>query len=58
MVVNEASFEIGEKLVMEGSRQVKLLFFQSGGYGLPQDGARPSFFPDSKSSIIGLSIDV
>ena len=28
------------------------------GNGLSQDGARPSFFPDSKSSKIELSIDV
>ena len=59
-MVNEINFEIGGKLVMEGSRQVlvKLLLFQTGGWGLPQDGARPSLFPDSKSCMIGLSIDV
>ena len=59
-MVNEINFEIGGKLVMEGSRQVLviLLLFQSGGCGLPQDGARPSFFPDSKSSTLGLSINV
>ena len=53
-------FQIGGKLVMECSRSimVKLLLFQSGGCGLPQDGAMPSFFPDSKSSILGPSIDV
>ena len=60
IVINETNFEIGGKLVMEGSRQVlvKLLLFQSGGCGLPQDGARPSFFPDSESSILGLSLDL
>ena len=59
-MVNETGFEIGGKLVKEGSRRVlvKLLLFQSGGCGLPQDGARPSFFPDSKSSTLGLSINV
>ena len=59
-MVNETSFEIGGKLVMEGSRRVlvKLLLFQSGGCGYFQDGTRPSFSPDSKSSILGLSIDV
>ena len=59
-MINETSFEIGGKPVMEGSRRVllKLLLFQSGGCGLPQDGARPSFFPDTKSSKIELSIDV
>ena len=60
IVVHEISFEIGVKLVMEGSRPilVKLLLFQSSGCGHLQDGATPSFFPDSKSSILGLSIDV
>ena len=45
---------------MEGSRRVlvKLLLLQLGGCGHPQDGAIPSLFPDSKSSILGLSIDV
>ena len=56
-MADEISFEIGSKLVMEGSRRVlvKLLLFQSGGCGLPQDGARPTFFSDSKSPILGLS---
>ena len=59
-MVHEISFEIGVKLVMEGSRPilVKLLLFQSSGCGHLQDGATPNFFPDSKSSILGLSIDV
>ena len=59
-MVNETSLGIGGKPVMEGSRrvEVKLLLFQSDGRGLPQDGARPSFSPDSKSSKIELSIDV
>jgi len=59
-VVKETSFEIGGKLVMERYRPVlvKLLLFQSGGCGLPNDDARPSFFPDSKSSKLRLSIDV
>ena len=59
-MVHVTSFEIGGKLDMEGSRQVlvKLLLFQSGWSGLPKDGSRPSFFPDSKSSILGLSIDI
>ena len=45
---------------MECSRPiiVKLLLFQSGGCGHLQYGATSSFFPDSKSSILGLSIDV
>ena len=60
IVVHETSFEIGGKPVMEGSRRVlvKLLLLQLGGCGHPQDGATPSLFPDSKSSILGLSIDV
>ena len=59
-MVHEISFEIRGKLVMEGFRPiiVKFLLFQSGGRGHLQDGATPSFFPDSKSSILGLSIDV
>ena len=59
-MVHETSFEIGGKPVMEGSRRVlvKLLLLQLGGCGHPQDGATPSLFPDSKSSILGLSIDV
>ena len=56
-MVHEIGFEIGGKLVMECSRSiiVKLLLFQSGGCGHLQDGATSSFFPDSKSSILGLS---
>ena len=59
-MINEINFEIGGKLVMEGSRRVfvKLLLFQSGGFGLTQDGARSCFFPDSKISILVLSIGV
>ena len=59
-MVHEIGFEIGGKLVMECSRPiiVKLLLFQSGGCGHLQYGATSSFFPDSKSSILGLSIDV
>ena len=59
-MVHETSFEFGGKPVMKGSRQflVKLLLLQLGGCGHPQDGATPSLFPDSKSSILGLSIDV
>ena len=29
-----------------------------GGHGSPKIDATPSFFPDSRSSILGLSIDV
>ena len=40
---------------MRSFRQVlvELLLFESGGYGHPQDGAMPSFFPDSRVSILG-----
>ena len=59
-MVNETSFEIEGKRVMEGSRKVlvKIFLFQSAGRGLPKDGARHIFFLNSKSSIIGLCIDV
>ena len=59
-MVHETSFEIGGKSAMKGSRQVlvKLLFFQLGGCDHPQDGATPNFFPDSKSSVLVLSIDI
>ena len=59
-MLNENSFQVGKKPVMGGSRQVlvKLVLFQLDGRGHPQDSAMPSFFPDSKSSILGLSIDV
>ena len=42
---------------MRGSRRVlvKVLLFQLDGRGHPQDDATPSFFPDSKNSIVGLS---
>ena len=60
IVVHEKSFEIGDKPVMEDSRRVlvKLLLLQLGGCGHPQDGAMLSLFPDSKSSILELSINV
>ena len=37
---------------------VKLVLFQLDGCGHPRDGAIPSFFPGSRGSILGLSIDV
>ena len=37
---------------------VKVVLFQSSGHGHLQDDARPNFFPDSKSLILGLSNDV
>ena len=45
---------------MRGSRRVlgKVLLFQLAGCGHPQDDDTSSFFLDSKSSILGLSIDV
>ena len=35
-----------------------MLLFQLDGRGYPQDDATPSFFPDSKNSIIGLLNEV
>ena len=45
---------------MRGSRRVlvKMLLFQLDGHGHPQDDAKPSFFPVSKNSIVGLSNEV
>ena len=45
---------------MRGSRLilVKVVLFQLRGCGHPQDRAMPNFFPDSKSSILGLSNEV
>ena len=59
-MVKKSSFEIESSSVMKGSRQVlvKVVLFQSDGPGHPQNDATPSFFPDSKSSISGLSNEV
>ena len=59
-MVNESTFEIGSKPVMVRSRRVlvKLVLIQLGGCGHHKDGAIPSFFPDSRGSILGLSFDV
>ena len=35
-----------------------MLLFQLDGRGHPKDDATPSFFPDSKNSIVGLSNEV
>ena len=45
---------------MRGSRRVllKVLLFQLDGHGHSQDNAMPSFFHDSKNSIVGLSNEV
>ena len=58
-MVNENSFETGRISVMEGSRQVsvKVILFQLRECVYPQDGARPSFFYESRSSLLVLSID-
>ena len=44
---------------MQGSSLifVKVVLFQSSGHGHPLDDARPNFFPNSKSLILGLSND-
>ena len=59
-MVNEGSFGIGSSSVMRGSRRVlvKVLLFQLDGLGHSQDDAMPSFFPDSKIFIIGLSNEI
>ena len=59
-MVDESSFENESISIMRGSRQilVKVLLIQLDGRGHPQDDATPSFFPDSKKSIVGLSNEV
>ena len=56
----ESNTETGRIYVMKGSRQVlvKVVLFQLRGRGHPQGKAMPNFFPDSKSSILGLSNEV
>ena len=56
----ESNAETGRISVMKGSTQVlvKIVLFQLKGCGHPQDDTMPNFFPDSKSSILGLSNEV
>ena len=56
----ESNTETGRICVMRGSRRVlvKVVLFQLRGHGHPQDDATTNFFPDSKSSILGLSNEV
>ena len=53
----ENNTEIEGISVMRGSRRVlvEVVLFHLRGHGQLQDDATPNFFPDSKSSIIGLS---
>ena len=59
-MVNKNSLETGRICVMEGSRQVlvKVMLFQLQEHFHPHDGATPSFFNESRSSLLVLSIDV
>ena len=59
-MVNESSLQTGKISVVRDSRQVlvKVFHFQLRGRGHPQDNATPSFFPDSKSFILGVSNEV
>ena len=59
-MVNENSFENGRISVMEGSRQVlvKVKLFQLKERVQPWDGTTPSFFYESRSSLLVLSINV
>ena len=45
---------------MKGSRRVlvKVVLFQLGGHGHPQDDATPNFFANSKRPILGLLNEV
>ena len=56
----ESNTETGRISVMKGSRRVlvKVVLFQLRGRDHPQDDAMPNFFPDSKSSKLGLLNEV
>ena len=60
IVIDESNFIIGSSSIIRGSKQVlvKVLLFQLHGRGNPQYDATPSFFPDSKNSIVRLSNEV
>ena len=56
---NDTSFESPNIGRLESAHKlVKVVLFQLRGRGHPQGGAMPNFFPDSKSSILGLSNEV
>ena len=56
----ERTFETAKIFVMEGSKQVlvKVMLFQLREHVHPQDGAMPTFFHESSSPLLVLSIDV
>ena len=56
----ERRIESERVLAMRGSRQVlaQVVLFHFWGRGHPQDDAIPNFFPDSKSSLQGLSNEI
>ena len=59
-MVNEYSFETGRIFVLGGSRQVlvKVLDFHLCRRGDPKDDTTPTFFHDSRSSLLVLSSDI
>ena len=59
-MVNESSLKTGKISIMRDSRQVqvKVVLFQLRVRDHPQDDTIPNFFPNSKSSILGLSNEV
>ena len=58
--VVKCSFSCGRISVMKGSRRVlvKVVLFQLGGRGHPQDNATPNFFANFKRPILGLLNEV
>ena len=56
----ERMFETRRISVMRGSTQVlvKVVLFQLRGRGHPQGDPTPSFFPNSKGFILGLSNEI
>ena len=59
-MINEIILKTGKISVMRDSRQVplKIVLFQLRGCSHPQVNAPPNLFPDSNSSILGLSKEV
>ena len=56
----ESNTETGRISIIKGSIRVlvKVVLFQLRGWGHPQGDARPNFFPDSKSFLLGFSNEV
>ena len=58
-MATEIQNENGSSFLLRGSRPILMIvvLIPLGGHGYPQNGAMPSFFLNSKSSMLGLSSD-